>query len=190
MDAIAFASLPQLAVLNLKENVCISKGFTLEGLDTIRRRISKRCGSAEKQLTCSSFPLNFNRRLDFRSEIDRKNLSCCELESGSVINAFDYSFVPEPKYRTLNVLSIINQRDVKLLPILLHERFPGLKIYNIENTSIQKISKKNFEHLHELKELILIENQIEVIKSDTFEDLINVEKIRISMLRLLISLSF
>lgn len=96
------------------------------------------------------------------------------------IDAPDFYFrADQDKINTLYFF-IIFQQNIQFLPILLHESFPLLKEYYVTNTAVPKISKKNFEKLFKLEMLSLDENQIEVIRSDTFEDLISLKEIKIS----------
>lgn len=105
---------------------------------------------------------------------------CCELDHEAYIDSPDYSFVADSNYTKLEVLYIRYQRNIDFLPVSVHEVFPNLKFYFIINVPVQKIFKKNFEMMTDLVQLYLLSNQIEVIKSNTFEDLINLRRIYIS----------
>lgn len=105
---------------------------------------------------------------------------CCELEHGTYIDYFDYFFAADANYTNLEIIFIIHQPNIEFLPVSVHERFPRLKIYHVQNTPVQKITKKNFEKMYELVVLFLRGNQFESIKSDTFEDLINLKTISLS----------
>lgn len=184
MNGVAFANLPKLAKVDLGLNDCISNSFSI-GSDSseMRRKISRRCGSennARKKISCSDFPINC------KSDIRDHNstnfvLRCCDLESGSYIDAPDFSFAMNLNYTPFERLIIENQRNVDYLPVFVHELFVNLKFYQVKNTPIQMISKKNFKKLNMLETLSLERNQIQVIKSDTFEDLVNLKHIQISI---------
>lgn len=183
MNGVAFADLPQLVWLGLWLNRCISKEFEIEnGSKKFRRKISRNCGSvdvAKRKLSCSVTSSSYLDRV-IRNIQAYVNLGCCEVRSNSQIDAPNYTFVADKKYATLENLVIIHQQNVEFLPISVHETFPNLKVYSVKNTQIQKISKKNFGKLSKLEVLNLDRNQIEVIKSDTFEDLVNLKWIFIS----------
>lgn len=185
MNGIAFVDLPQLAFVGLDRSGCVSQWFTI-GSDssTFRRQITRRCGSANntnKQIFCSDLPLNCKGTLLKTSFFDYQNPQCCDLKSESYIDAPDFTFTKNLTYAEFEQLVIANQRLVEFLPISVHEQFPRLINYKVSNTPILKIAKKNFEKLDKLKVLVLTNNRIESIKSDTFEDLVNLERIQISM---------
>lgn len=179
MNGAAFANLPQLAKLDLSSNVCVNKLFTIESCSsTFRRKISKNCASDDatrKQLSCSA-------SIACDEEVGGWQDKCCELELGTVIDSSDYTFVADTNFATVEILIIAHQRNVEFLPILDHERFPSVELYYVVNTPVKKISKKNFEKMFKLENLKLDRNQIEVISSDTFEDLVNLKLIQISTL--------
>lgn len=170
MNGIAFVNLPQLVELDVTNNECIYKWFIIEsGSHRFRQKISRNCGSAEvpnKQLLCSALSV-----CDFTLD-DSK---CCELERGTVITGPEFSFATNANYTDLVMLVIEHQQNVDFLPVLVHEKFPMLEEYRVINTAVPKISKKNFEKMYKLERLFLNRNEIEVIRSDTFEDLINLQ---------------
>lgn len=68
----------------------------------------------------------------------------------------------------------LNQK-IYYLPIHVHENLPNLIVYNAEGCSITTIVKANFEKLISLRVLSLNDNNIELISSDTFQDLNSIE---------------
>lgn len=66
-------------------------------------------------------------------------------------------------------------KKIEFLPIRVHETFPHLRIYLANRCSLTEISKKNFEGLTELTDILLGGNKIEVLHSDTFEGLVKLE---------------
>lgn len=185
VNGIAFANLPQLVIINLEYNECINKLFEIErGSNNFRRKISRKCASADfkkQQLSCITSMACDLIYPNWNSEIfssDNPSI-CCELELGTVIDAYDYTFVADTKYTPVKRLFINHQQNVEYLPVSVHERFPVLETYEVVNTPVQKISKRNFEKLFMLKYLKLDRNEIEVIRSNTFEDLISLEMIDI-----------
>lgn len=180
MNGVAFAELPQLVEIELRENVCINKLFEIErGSNKFRRKISRSCASADtvkKDLSCSTSIACDKMRQHWKFMIPEKDASsCCELEYETKIDAPDYKFALTQS--DFQMLIIEHQQNVEFLPVLLHESFPILKRYYVKNTAVPKISKKNFESLFKLEDLGLNRNQIEVIKSDTFEDLVSLQTI-------------
>lgn len=184
MNAVAFVNLPQLVFISLNYNDCISQKFEIEGgLNELRRSLSRSCASADvvkKPLSCIHSVACDQWRDELEEDFLPKNSSCCELEFGTHIEAHDYTFMVDMKNVAVELLVISHQLEVDFLPVSVHESFPDLKFYSVRYTPVKKISKKNFEKMSELKLLILDHNQIEVIKSNTFEDLISLELIFIS----------
>lgn len=181
MNGVAFANVPRLVIVDLRMNYCINKYFTAEiDSNMFRRKISRYCASADKEsrkLSCkASFECSRDIYQSFIKSLPTVK-SCCELEYETHIDFPDYHFDPNSNYATIDAINIFHQRNIEFLPVLLHERFPMLKLYVVKNTPIRKISKKNFEKLYELVELYLQRTQIEMIKSDTFEDLIGLQSI-------------
>lgn len=176
MNGVAFTKLPQLVELDLMYNVCINAKFEINrDSNSFRRKILRNCGSADvskKQISCIT-----STACD---SAERGVTKCCELELGTIIEAADYTFAADTNYTSVDKLIIAHQQNVEFLPVSVHERFSNLKLYSVVNTPVQKISKKNFEKLFQLNVLKLDRNQIEVIKNDTFEDLVNLGNIRIS----------
>lgn len=170
MHGIAFANLPQLAEVDFWENACINRLFTVGGdSNNFLRKISRNCASAnvvKKQLSCSA-----STACDEKRSVEK----CCEMDYGTVIDTPDQTFLADTNYATIAVLLITHQPNVEFLPVLVHERFPALNSYEVVNAPVQKISKKNFEKMYELEWLTLERNKIEVIRSDTFEDLISLK---------------
>lgn len=178
MNGIAFANLPGLISIDLKNNKCISSTFEIEkSWSEIRRKITRRCGSADptrKQIFCADFPFR-ESNLTHSSKINQS----CLVDPETYIDTPDFIFAKNLKRASCAYLQIYQQLNIEFLPVLVHEQFPNLKVYAVKNAPIRRISKKNFEKLYELKRLHLESNQIEMITSDTFEDLINLEKIQI-----------
>lgn len=184
MNGAAFANLPRLIEVNLRENICIDKLFTIDRAPNIfRRKISRNCApddAGEKKVSCRAYTVCNDIVKDLFSSWFKRTSGCCELVHGSYIDSADYSFVGDANYSSLEVLYILYQRNIDFLPVSVHESFPALKFYFVINTSVQKIFKNNFEKMFQLVQLYLLSNRIEAIKSDTFEDLVNLRRIYIS----------
>lgn len=185
MSGVAFANLPVLVVLELKNNDCIDKEFTI-GSDpnVFRRKISRNCALSDTnrhEISCWSVT-KCGEELDEKFfMLNNKTSSCCNLESRTHIDLPDYTFEAGKNYTDLEIISIVFQRNIEFLPISVYKNFPTLRMYFVKNTPVRKISKKNFEKLNQLVALTLMSNEIEVIRSDTFEDLISLQILMISM---------
>lgn len=184
MNGVAFANLPQLVAVDLKLNVCIDKFYATERASNVfRRKVTRNCASsdaARKEISCSASSTCTEDidRLFIRSY--NRTAGCCILEYGTLIDSPDYFFGNNNNYEKLEIMMILRQRNMEFLPVRLNERFPNLKFYWAIDTPVTRIFKKNFEKMQSLTLLSLIRNQIEVIRSDSFEDLINLKQIYIS----------
>lgn len=177
MNGIAFAN---MVAVDLRRNVCINKEFKMKrGSNQALRKISRNCGSentARKQLSCITSTFCDDQFIEDYA-------TCCELEAGTFIDTPDYSFKDDETRTSTTSMIISHQQNVQFLPILLHESFPVLRTYVVSGTTVPKISKKNFENMSKLERLKLEDNQIEVIKSDTFDELVSLETIEISKMK-------
>lgn len=68
-------------------------------------------------------------------------------------------------------LSMKSNKNIAFLPIKVYQNFPNLLGYNAQNCAINEITYANFKNLNELQALILSENKIVFIHSNTFNDL-------------------
>lgn len=68
-----------------------------------------------------------------------------------------------------------SNKNIEFLPIQIPGNLQNLVGYSAHRCSIKKVSKPCFAGLKNLKLLYLHKNQIEMIPSDTFEDLIAME---------------
>lgn len=142
-------------------------------MSEIRQKLSKSCWLEKPQISCKRW-----------SAVDKGNPSSdnvCEVEPGTYIDKPELTLELKSTNRTILTLVIKNQRHMDFLPILIHKQLPRLREYIITNTPIRRISKKNFEKLQLLQKLTLDRNRITTIKNNTFEDLISVSYIIISI---------
>lgn len=183
MNGVVFTNLPQLVLVNLRRNACVDRIFTTErNINTFRRKISRNCelaGVAKKEVSCKASVVCNAIMLHQFKQMYNRSASCCSLKYGTRIESSDYSFNADVKYNNLEIMYIARQQNIEFLPVLVRERFPNLKFYFAIDTPVTKISKKNFENMFELTMLHLQRNRIEVIKSNTFEDLTSLRQIRI-----------
>jgi hypothetical protein len=76
---------------------------------------------------------------------------------------------------SITALSFRDNKKIYFLPIRVHEAFPNLWRYSASDCALTTISRKNFNNLNKLRQLLLHFNQIKTIHSDTFIDLISLE---------------
>jgi Leucine-rich repeat (LRR) protein len=102
----------------------------------------------------------------------------CFMEESTAIN--EENFKISSRDEIMGGLTYLDNKKVSHLPVQVTDSFPNLQAYSGESCSIKKVSKTNFARLSNLKFLYLGYNQIETIYSDTFEDLISLEELRLS----------
>lgn len=188
MNGAVFANLLRLVIVDLRGNVCIDKYFETERAPSIfRRRISTNCASTEnteKEISCKDWTECGEIMDEVFYRFYNRTSGCCRLEFGTHFDSPEYEFIQNTNYTKLEILYIVHQQNIEFLSVSVYERFPNLKFFAVVNTPVQKISKKNFENMYELSMLHLERNQIEIIRSDTFEDLINLKEIYIGLLEI------
>lgn len=180
VNGVAFDRMPFLEQVQLEGNVCIDKEFRSDSIpDNLYRKVSRNCASDDfprQRVFCNPFADCFN--------FENFNDTCCFVKTETIIETSSNSFADyllvKKFYAKLTVLLIHNQRRIEFLPVLVHETFPHLIAYSVDNTPIRSISKKHFEKLHELEILRLEGGLIEAVRSNTFEDLTKLKKISIS----------
>lgn len=96
------------------------------------------------------------------------------MNQSTTIDANDTTVLAEP---SVQMLDFGYNKKIAFLPVKVAISFPALKIYAANDCSIKTIAKVNFKDMQVLMELTLEKNQIEIIRSDTFEDLISLQGI-------------
>jgi hypothetical protein len=86
-----------------------------------------------------------------------------------------------PQNHIVKGMSFWMNRNVFYLPESSREIFVNLEQYYAGFCSIKEISIRNFRGLMKVRGLWLHENQIEMIRSDTFEDMKSLEFLNLSM---------
>lgn len=104
--------------------------------------------------------------------------SCCIMTVISEIKSTEVSISEGDNQ--IDGINFSENKNILFLPVLVHEKFPNVIAYYAFHCSIREISKKNFEKLSRLEDLNLNSNQIEIIRSDTFEDLVALQQLHIS----------
>lgn len=82
-----------------------------------------------------------------------------------------------PKDASVKGLQFHENKKIKFLPVKVSESFPDLLALSAIKCSLETIKKANFEGMVKLKVLRLEHNQISTIYSDTFKDLIALDKL-------------
>lgn len=131
----------------------------------------KVCNAVEaKEIMCESVTESY---LDYIGKL--KN---CRMYSQSVLNEPNMTF----KENDESITGILFDRNKKIahLPVKIDESFPSLMGYSAYACSIKGISKANFKGLNKLRYLSLQRNMIEIVPSDSFDDLLNLEYLKLS----------
>lgn len=97
----------------------------------------------------------------------------------TVINDIGF-LITSPRNDSIGGLYFLNNKKVEYLPENTAEKFPNLKILHAQGCSIKSVSKQNFKNLKTLRYLTLRDNEIQKIESDTFLDLVALEKLYLS----------
>lgn len=77
----------------------------------------------------------------------------------------------------IEVFKILNNENVKYLPINMHESFPNLLEYEVTGCKVGEVRYDNFKNMKQLKEIKLNNNKIQSIAPSTFDDARQLEKI-------------
>lgn len=98
----------------------------------------------------------------------------CYMRNNSTIDSNGFE-IASLRDESVEGLTLSHNKMIRFLPEKIFEKFPNLLIYIANNCSLSRILKNNFKGLEKLKILSLSSNQIEIINSDTFEDLSSLE---------------
>jgi Leucine rich repeat len=127
---------------------------------------------ASKEIGCESFK-NGSWTFEGRDHI-------CYMTVKTSINSNDVKIVPNGD-EMITALTFFENRKIHYLPVDIFKSFPNLTEILGHSCSIRSLYKSSFRSLRNLKELWLVDNQIEKINSDTFEDLTALEWLDLSM---------
>lgn len=104
----------------------------------------------------------------------------CWMRTTTSINEPDVTI--STKDESVHGLVLYYNKKIFHLPIQVDETFPNLLAYTAHDCgNIKQVSKKHFRGLTKLKFLSLEENQIELIMSETFDELTSLEVLRLGM---------
>lgn len=85
------------------------------------------------------------------------------------------SFLASPKDETIEGFNLDENSRIYYLPANVAEKFPNLLVYSAHHCSILSVNNENFYNLIHLKQLILHDNKINRVVSNTFEGLTALE---------------
>lgn len=122
----------------------------------------------------SSCCLNLCEGNEIACDNDECFVDPCCLVTDTAINASDFT-ISGPEDENVRLFDSSRNRKMEFLPIFINKKFPNLITYLADRCIIKEITKNNFEHLFHLRVLNLIGNQIETIRSDTFQDLVSLK---------------
>lgn len=108
-----------------------------------------------------------------------ESLKMCSVEKSQTISSLRVTFANIDD--SVKALNFIGNQKISYLPVNVDVNFPNLLFYVVSHCSIQKVAKINFAKLKELIGLSINENQIDKIDADTFEDLISLQYLSLSM---------
>lgn len=127
--------------------------------------------SDEKILVCES--IGSTKRVP-RGSCDAENLEI--LNANTVITHMTGA---NPKFPSIHWIRI-NIQKTKYLPRKLSHVLPDLTHYEVVNSGLEFITRKNFEDLAKLKILIIVRNPLKNIPFDTFHDSLELKQVTIT----------
>lgn len=131
--------------------------------------------TTSKIIACESIKLSNNWKPLF-------GLKTCFMTKTTCINAYD-TYFESLKNKNLTGLSFEGNKKILYLPVKLYESFRNLFGLDASDCSIKQISIENFRGLILLKQLWLRGNEIEIVASNTFESLKNLEHLSLGKLQ-------
>lgn len=99
------------------------------------------------------------------------SLRTCKI-AGQTIETVN-AVISDSKSLQVRSLSFQNSPNVFFLPVNVAKKFPELKIFDASICAVKAIFGENFKDMSVLKELYLDDNEIFLIYSNTFEDLVS-----------------
>jgi Leucine-rich repeat (LRR) protein len=107
------------------------------------------------------------------SFIGSEETKTCHMTNTTIIDSENVTITTRDK----TILGLLFDENMKIsfLPEKVDKSFPNLKFYSANGCDLQDIFRANFKGLKKLKGLSLNRNKIEMIQSDTFVDLKELE---------------
>lgn len=99
-----------------------------------------------------------------------ENVRICSMKKTTSIQTSSINITQETD-DSVKVLSFNGNKNVVYLPVQVDKVFTNLSCYDAAYTSVTDIFKTNFKGLMKLEYLLLNNNEIKTITSDTFENL-------------------
>lgn len=109
---------------------------------------------------------------------DVGSYKACFIDTTTPINAIGVTIGARDE--SIGALHMYNNPNILKLPEKVAETFPNLAVYSAAITKTDTIAKHHFQNLSKLRLIDLAVCKIEQINSDTFEDLLALELIRLS----------
>lgn len=160
MKGSVFDNLAAIKDVGLRRNECINEKFeTEEEIRGISKTVSGACDKNGTQIACEEIT-NYG------------DYVACSMITHTTIRDISYTILDPSNYE-VEIMDLRNNRNIEFLPISPHQTFPNLMSYYAANCSIKEISKRNFEGLVHLRDVILEDNQIYFLLSDAFKELVS-----------------
>lgn len=154
----------------LESNQCINENFKgLNAITNIGDRINNQCKFRETPSDLACYKIS-------ETCLDWAMGKCCDMSRETVIDNSN-AIISGSDDSDVIRMHFSGNKAIKFLPISLSFKFPSIVHYWARGCLIQKISKLNFFGLKRLVNLWLGSNEIETIRSDTFEGLDALENI-------------
>lgn len=129
---------------------------------------SSTCSATTKQVACEKIGLLYNY-----------GPKTCYMQEATIDSPGN--LIKHQRDLTIKNLEFYFNREIRFLPIKVHEKFPNLMMISANYCSIKTVAKENFEKLNKLERLYLSGNHIEEIVQNCFEDLTQLEYLHLSM---------
>lgn len=177
--------------VRFKWNECIDENFDrLTQMTKLQTKLQAKCGSDEQRRTN---PEDSEEEIDERKGVRCDSISDSNFGHDEVVRtcwAESYSLDNEnvffEKQESVQRLYMQSGMFLEFLPDRLGKSFPNLLVLDAAKCVIKKINRRNFQGLIKLQVLLLKENQIEKISSDTFGNLKAIERIDLSKFEFLL----
>jgi hypothetical protein len=103
-------------------------------------------------------------------------IKTCDMKSTTSIDASGATFSAASS-GYVNGISFTGNKKIHFLPIRVADKYPNILKYSAGSCSLTSVARHHFKGLSKLDSLSLDNNQIEIIESDTFVDLVDLERL-------------